>query len=393
MPLSDLVVRNAKPRERDYKMFDEQRLYLLVKANGTRCWRLDYDAGGKRKTMALGTFPEVTLKQARTLRDEARDNLRSSGDPKGQAEPERKSVTTFGTVAEQWLVTRVIPESAQATIEKTEWLLRFVVSLNDRDITTIEAPEVLELIRRVEAQGRHHSARRLRTVCSRVFRFGIASGVALRDPCADIAGALMVAPKEKHRAAPLTPSAIGALMRAIGEYKGHPAVGVAMRFGAITFVRPGELRMATWSEIDLDQALWTIPAERMKMKRLHYVPLSRQAVSCLERLKTFYEPKGLLFPSLRSDQRPISENTVNAALRNLGFSKEQATHHGFRRMASTVLNEAGWNFDWVERQLAHVEENKVRGAYNAAEYLEGRTQMMQAWADMLDQFENDDLIG
>lgn len=386
MPLTELKVRNATPREKPYKLADGAGLYLFVHNHGGRYWRYDYRHDGKRKTASFGVYPAVSLKDARSKLENFRTNLDA---------PPVEAVETmrFADVVSDWMTRKLRPESAPATITKTEWLLTFVDSLNERDMANITSQDVLKLLRRVEAQGRHESARRLRSVLSRIFRYAVGNGWAERDVTADLIG-LLTAPKVKHRAAPLRPDEIGRLMRAMKDYSGYLAVGVAMRFGALTFVRPYELRFAVWDEFDLDGAMWRIPGDRMKMGRDHLVPLSRQAIAQLRRLQEFYEPRGFLFPSLRSDSRPISENTINAALRNLGFSTEEATHHGFRRMASTTLNEKGWNRDWVERQLAHV-PGDVRGVYNAAEYLDGRIKMMQAWADTLDEFAGDveDLIG
>jgi integrase len=387
MKLTEIVLRNSKPRDKPYKLSDGHQMYLLVLPAGGRYWRLDFSQYGKRGTLALGTYPAITLKEARGFRDKAKLKLARREDPK----PRRGS--TFGDIAAEWFDRKVAPDAAPATVAKTQWLLNFTKPIAGREITSLTAPDILSVLRRVEVTGKLESARRLRSLCSRVFRYAIAIGHAERDVCVDLAGALTTPPEATHRAAPLTPEKIGALIRAMHGYTGHPSISVAMRLGALTFVRPYELRFAVWDEFELDAAVWRIPAARMKMRRDHIVPLSKQSVVEINRLKEFYEPSGLLFPSMRSDQKPISENTVNKALRSLGFAKDEATHHGFRRMASTILNEHGFAPDWIERQLAHVEGNKIRGAYNAAEYLEGRTQMMQRWADLLDEFEVADMIG
>jgi integrase len=387
MKLTEIVLRNSKPRDKPYKLSDGHQMYLLVLPAGGRYWRLDFALHGKRGTLALGTYPAITLKEARGLRDKAKLKLARKEDPK----PQRGS--SFGDIATEWFARKLTPDAAPATIVKTQWLLNFTKPIADREITSLTAPDILAVLRRVEVTGKLESARRLRSLCSRVFRYAIAIGQAERDVCADLAGALTAPPEATHRAAPLTPEKIGALMRAMHGYTGHPSIGVAMRLGALTFVRPYELRFAVWDEFELDAAVWRIPGARMKMGRDHIVPLSKQSIETVNRLKEYYTPSGLLFPSMRSNKMPISENTVNKALRSLGFAKDEATHHGFRRMASTILNEDGFAPDWIERQLAHVEANKIRGAYNAAEYLEGRTQMMQRWADLLDQFEVADLIG
>jgi integrase len=386
VPLSEMQVRNARPREKPYKMADGESMYLLIKPNGGRYWRLDFTLHGRRKTLALGIYPAISLKDARAKREEAKGKLAKGDSPMPQPG------STFGQIAAEWAKHRGKSGAAQSTLDKIKWLIAYTKPIADRDITTLKAPDVLAMLRRVEGQGKLESARRLRSVCSRIFRYAIATGRAERDVCADLAGVL-TPPQVTHRSAPLTPEAIGSLMQAIGSYKGNLATGMAMRLGALTFVRPFELRFAVWDEFDIDEAIWRIPAARMKMRRDHVVPLSQQSLHVLAKLKEFYKPSGLLFPSQRSDDRPISENTVNIALRAMGFGKEEATHHGFRRMASTILNEEGFPSDWIERQLGHVEVNKIRGAYNAAEYLEGRTRMMQRWADLLDDFEIADMIG
>lgn len=392
-----MAVRNAAPKEKPYKLTDGHGMYLLVHPNGGRYWRVDYKVEGKRKTLALGVYPTVSLREARQALYEARSKIDGGFDPialrrESAVKQAIIEATTFGLIGDEWIGKMVEKGAAEQTVAKNRWLLSLATAIYNRPISEIRPPELLAVLRRVEGTGRLETARRLRSVFSQVFRYAIATGRADDDPAIHLQGAL-TPPKVTHRAAPLTPDRIGALMRGIDSFAGHPVIKAAMQFGALTFVRPFELRHADWSEIDLKAGLWSIPAARTKMKRPHIVPLSRQAIVVLRGLLTIYDPKGLVFPSTRSDKRPLSENTINASLRQLGFTKDEATHHGFRRMASTTLNERGWNSDWIERQLAHVEENRIRGAYNAAEWLPDRTRMMQAWADMLDEFEMGDLIG
>ena len=277
---------------------------------------------------------------------------------------------------------------APQTLNKLRWLLSFAnPSIGERRVAEITAPELLSVLRKVEARGRYETARRLRSTCGMVFRYAVATGRAERDPSADLRGAL-TSPKTNHRSAIIHPTAIGALLRAIEGFDGQPATKAALRLAPLVFVRPGELRHAEWAEIDFAASEWRIPAAKMKMRRVHRVPLSRQALRIIIReLQTISGGGRWLFPSVRTVARPISENTLNAALRRLGYSPEQMTTHGFRTMASTRLNEIGrWNPDAIERQLAHQEADDVRRAYiHAAEYWPERVKMMQAWADYLDE--------
>lgn len=391
MPLKDTEVRFAKSQEKPYKLPDGAGLYLLVHPKGGRYWRFNYRFGGKQLTLALGTFPEVGLAQARVRRQEAREHLAAGRDPAAEKKRERlvaqvASGNTFETVAKEWLDKKSKGKNfGPATREKIEWQLSFAYpDIGGRPVAQLTAPELLAVLRKLEARERFETAGRLRSTMSRVFRYAISVGLAERDPAADLIGALVVA-EERHHAAIFEPKAIGGLLRAIDGYDGEPQVRAAMRLAPLTFVRPGELRMAEWKEFDLDAAEWRIPGSKMKMGLLHIVPLSRQAVEILRGLHRLTGEAKFLFSSLRTPSRPMSENTINAALRRLGYSKEEMTGHGFRRIASTLLHEMGpWESIWIERQLAHVDSNAIRGIYNAAEYLPARRRMMQAWADHLD---------
>ena len=388
--LNDTRVRNAKPAERPIKLSDSGGLHLLIQPHGSKLWRLAYRFGGKQKTLAIGVYPTVTLKHAREKRDEAKRLLADGIDPSTHRRLEKltaASGNTFQAVAEEVLAKLEREGRADVTLTKKRWLLDFAYpAIGDRPVTEITAPELLAVLRKVEPRGRYETARRLRSTCGMVFRYAIATGRAERDPSADLRGAL-TAPKVNHRAAIVDPAGIGALLRAIEDYDGLPLTKAALRLAPLVFVRPGELRHAEWAEFDLEHAEWRIPAAKMKMRRLHRVPLSKQALAIIRDLQAFSRDGRWLFPSVRSISRPMSENTLNAALRRLGYSKDQMTTHGFRGMASTRLNEMGcWNPDAIERQLAHQESDDVRRAYmHAAEYWPERVKMMQAWADYLDE--------
>jgi integrase len=386
--LNDTRVRTAKPADRPIKLSDSGGLYLLIKPNGSKLWRLAYRFAGKQKSLAFGVYPEVTLKHAREKRDEAKRLLVDNVDPSMQHRLEKlKAASTFRAVAEEVLVKLEREGRADVTLAKKRWLLDFAYpAIGERPIADITALEVLAVLRKVEARGRYETARRLRSTCGIVFRYAIATGRAERDPSLDLRGALTT-PKVVHRAALVDPVEIGALLRAIDNYDGLPLTKLALKLAPLVFVRPGELRKAEWTEFDLERAEWRIPAAKMKMRRPHRVPLSKQALAIVRDLQPFRRDGRWLFPSVPSISRPMSENTLNGALRRLGYSKEQMTAHGFKGMASTRLNEmCCWNPDAIERQLAHQESDDVRRAYmHAAEYWPERIRMMQAWADYLDE--------
>jgi integrase len=388
--LNDTRVRTAKACERPIKLSDSGGLYLLIQPHGSKLWRLAYRFGGKQKTLAIGIYPTVALKQAREKRDEAKRLLAANVDPSTARRLEKLGASTgntFKVVAGELLMKLEREGRAEATLVKQRWLLHFAYpAIGDRSVAEITAPEVLSVLRKVESRGRYETARRLRSTCGMVFRYAIATGRAERDPSVDLRGAL-TAPKVIHRSAIVDPADMGALLRAIEDYNGLPLTKAALKLAPLVFVRPGELRKAEWAEFDLEHAVWRIPAAKMKMRRLHRVPLSKQALAIIHDLRALSGGGRWLFPSVRSTSRPMSENTLNAALRRLGYSKDQMTAHGFKGMASTRLNEMGrWNPDAIERQLAHQESNDVRRAYmHAAEYWPERVKMMQTWADYLDE--------
>jgi len=391
MPLTELAARNAKPADRLVKLSDGGGLQLWVFPDGAKRWRLAYRAGGLQKLLAIGVYPEVGLKGAREAREAAKRILAGGGDPmtvkkRTKAEQAIASANTFEAIAAELVEKKRDENKADQTISKTEWLLSLAYpEIGARPIKEITAPEILRVLRAVAARGRFESAKRLRATIGQVFRYAVATGRADNDPTGALQGAIP-SPPGNHRAAIVDPEDFGALLRSIAEYQGAPETLHAMELLALTFVRPGELRSAEWSEFDLDRAIWAIPGEKMKMRRPHRVPLAPQSLAILRKLKDITGAGRFLFPSARSAERPMSENTINAALRRLGFKQDEMTAHGFRSAASSVLNESGlWNPDAIERQLAHVEPDAVRRAYARADYWDERVRMMAWWADKCDE--------
>lgn len=388
MSLTDTAVRLARPKEKPYKLFDERGLYLLVDPSGGRWWRLKYRVDGREKLLSLGTYPDTPLKRAREKRDEARRLLADGRDPAAHRKADRAAQTeTFEKITREYLALQA-KKLGELTLQKRlAWFEQHVFPWIGRTpIRKVDAPKLLEVLRRIEARGKHETAHRVRSGCGNVFRYAIATGRAERDPSADLRGAL--APVvTKNRAAITDPAKVGQLLRAIDAYVGQPATTAALRLAPLVFVRPGELRAAEWREFSLAGAepVWRIPAERMKMDEEHVVPLSHQAVAVLREIEPLTGSGRYVFPSLRGGHRPISANTINMALRSMGFASDEMTGHGFRAMASTLLNEHGFPPDVIELQLAHAERNEVRAAYNRAKRLQERRKMMQAWANYLDE--------
>ena len=360
-------------------------MYLLVVPKGGKWWRIDYRFEGKRKTLSLGTYPEVSLKEARLRRDEARSILNDGIDPSHQRKPsEQAGAHTFEAVAREWYAKFRMQWAASHAVKMLGRLENDVLPwIGTRQIDRVEPPELLTVFQRVEGRGSLESAHRVQQLTSRVFRYGVATGRCTRDPTADLRGALPPA-RSGHFPTITNPKEIGALLRAIDGYQGSITTRCALQLAPLVFVRPGELRHAEWAEINLTSAEWRIPGTKMKMKRDHLVPLAPQAIAVLQEIQPLTGIGRYVFPSTLSAGRPMSENTVNSALRRLGYMKGQFTGHGFRSMASTLLNENGWTPDAIERQLAHVEGNAVRAAYNYAEHLDERRRMMQWWADYLE---------
>jgi len=386
--LTEMRVRSAKPAEKPYKLFDERGLFMLVTPAGGRLWRFRYWIGGVEKLLTLGTYPDVSLKRAREKRDDARRLIADGIDPgaKRRAESDAKT-NTFLAVADEWLLTKKASLTESTWARDRQQIHKWVVPyLGSKPIGSIEAPDLLEVLKRIEAKGVIDTAHRTREVCGRIFRYAIATGRAKHDIAADLVGAL--APRTTvHHAAITDPVKVGALLRAIYAYDGQATTGAALKLAAYVFVRPGELRAAEWSEmmLDADEPLWRIPAERMKMREAHIVPLAQQSVDILKSLVPITGHQQYVFPAIGGGGRPMSENTLNGAIRRLGYSGEEMTSHGFRSMASTLLNEQGVNPDLIELQLAHAERNTVRAAYNRAQRLSERRMMMQNWADYLDK--------
>ena len=392
MALTDTFIRQVKHTGAPAgdKHADGQGLYLLVKATG-KYWRLDYRHAGKRKTLALGVYPAVALAKARKRRDEARELLAEGIDP-GQMKREQKlakaaaATHTFEAVSRQWL-TKTAAERAASTQEKvTTWLEKDVFpSIGKKPISTIGPRDVLAAVQKMEARGAIDSAHRVKQICGQVFRYAVASGLAERDVTADLRGALATVPKSNY-AAITDPKQAGELMRSIHSYTGHPFALAALKLSPLVFVRPGELRAAEWEEIDLDAAEWRIPGRKMKMGLDHIVPLSTQAVEILRGIHPLTGHGKYVFPSIRTGERCMSENTINAALRSMGYSKDVMTAHGFRAMARTILDEVlSERVDLIEHQLAHAVKDPNGRAYNRTAHLPARREMMQRWANFLDK--------
>jgi len=399
MALTDAAIRAAKPQDgRTIKLSDGGGLQLWVTPTGSKLWNIAYRFGAKQLKLSLGPYPAVALKDAREERDAAKRLLASGIDPGQQKKAAallkaKSEANTFDAIADELLDKKRREAKAERTLGKLEWLLGLArPALGPRPIAEITAPEVLSVLRAVEARGRHETAKRLRATIGQVFRYAVATGCAETDPTGALKGAL-TSPTVHHRAAIVEPKAFGALLRAIATYDGTPETRAALELLALTFVRPGELRAAEWSEFDLDAGVWSIPGEKMKMKRPHRVPLAPRAVAILRDLEAITGRGKFLFPSVRSPQRCMSENTINAALRRLGFDKDEMTGHGFRSAASSILNESGlWNADAIETQLAHVEGNSVRRAYHRADYWDERIRMMAWWADRCEEMQRGGLV-
>jgi integrase len=404
MALSDARIKAAKPRQKPYKLGDSGGLYLLVKTTAAKLWRFKYRVAGmsgakfdplrkttrarREKVLALGRYPAMSLALARKRRDEARELLADNKDPAAEKRAEESATANnFATVAEKYLQTRT--DLAKRTLDKARWQLREFLNpeIGSKPIGEITAPELLAALRKIEATGKIETAHKSKELAGRVFMFAIASGDAERNPAADLKLALTARP-DVHLAAITKPADVGKLLRAIDGYDGQPATHAALRLLPHIFLRPGEIRGGRWEEIDWDNTQWLVPAERMKGKknkrREHLVPLSKQALSILKGLHEITGRGKFMFPAIGHVARPISENTLGAALRGLGYSSEVHTPHGWRSTASTLLHELGHLSADIELQLAHSDKNKVRGIYNRSERLAERRKMLQAYSDYLD---------
>jgi len=388
--LSKLLIEKTKHGSKTIRLWDGRGMYLEISPKGGKWWRFKYWFDGRERRMSLGVYPDVSLADAREKREEARRKVAAGVDPSELRKAEAVALiesteNTFEAVAREWFglfSKQWVAAHADKIMRRLE--LNVFPWIGARPVKAITAPELLAVLRRVESRGANETAHRALQVCGRVFRFAVATGRAERDPSRDLSGALAPT-KEKHLASITDPEGVGALLRTIDAYSGSWITRCALRLAPLVFVRPGELRAAQWSEFDFEKAEWRIPATRMKMRVQHVVPLSTQAVAVLRDLQPLTGRFAFAFPGVRSRFRPMSENTITAALRRMGYSGQDMTGHGFRSMASTLLNEQGWNRDAIERQLSHGERDAVRAAYNYAQHLPERRKMMQAWADYLDQ--------
>jgi integrase len=402
MPLTDIAIRKAKPKAKPYKLPSEKGLYLYVSPSGGKLWRFNYRFGGKQNTLSLGAYPDVplagrkiggqTIEGARDKCDEARTLLKAGIDPSEHRKSVKKmraglAANTFEVIGREWYA-KTAPTLADNTKSK---LLRFLETdvfpwIGARPIASLAAADLIRVIERIEQRGALDIARRVHNYMGRIFRYAVGRGLVNRDPSRDIELKDILPPEDvQHHASVTDPKAVGGLLRAIDGFTGAFSTRCAMRLAALVFVRPGELRHAEWAEFDFKKAEWRIPAGKMKMKEQHIVPLSTQAVAILREIQPLTGQGRYVFPSERGGSRPMSENTINAALRRMGYAKDEMTGHGFRSMASTLLHELGLPHAVIERQLAHGERNKVSAAYNFAEYLPERRKMMQQWADYLDK--------
>lgn len=391
MKLTDKKIKNAKFNGNQQKLSDGGGLFLLIIKSG-KYWKYNYRFGDKQKTFSIGVYPEVSLKEARNMHRDARKLVANGIDPTQVKQDAKRAaeseVFLFKDLAMEWFENKssVWAESHSA---KTMSRLRvhIIPHLGGRKINDIDARELLRVIRRIESAGTIETAHRVKQICGQIFRYGVSTGRADRDPSGDLKDALKPY-RSKNMATILDPQEIGALLRAIDGYTGFHSTRCAFKLAPLTFVRPGELRKAEWSEIDFDNAVWKISAGKMKLRRVHWVPLSKQALEILQELHPLTGKGKYLFPNMRSAERPMSENTINAALRRMGYSSDEMCGHGFRSMASTLLHEMGFEPHVIERQLAHAQESKVAAAYNHAEYIDQRRLMMQAWADYLDSLKS-----
>jgi integrase len=390
-PLSDTQIKNAKPKDKPYKLADGGGLYLEVMPTGRKLWRMKYQqASGKESRLSFGIYPAVTLLQARKKRDAARE-LKAAGTDPGQLKRDEKqaktvaAANTFELVAWAWLEKTSATRAATTHDKITSWLKRDVFPfIGTMPVATIRAMDVLATVQKMETRGVIDSAHSVKRLCGQILRFAVATGLAERDVTVDLKGALSVA-LQTHYPAITEPKQVGELMRAIFAYSGHPYAVAALKLSPLVFVRPGELRSAEWAEIDLDAAEWRIPGSKMKMKIDHLVPLSTQAVEILRGVHAMTGGRKYVFPSIRTGDRCMSENTINAALRSMGYAKEVMTAHGFRAMARTIMDEVmNERVDLIEHQLAHAVKDPNGRAYNRTAHLPARKKMMQRWADYLD---------
>ena len=390
MALTDVVIRGLVHGDKPIKKSDERGLFLLLQPSGGKLWRFKYRFNGKEKKLGLGRYPDVSLKEARRRRDQARETLAMGQDP-GEAKKQAalmaalNAANSFEAVGNEYLDKAAREGREAVTINKSRWLLSlFNPSIGDKPIADLTPAELLRAMQVIEAKGHYETARRMRSLASRIFRYAVATSRATSDPTALLRGAL-VTPKVKHHSAIVDPKAVGQLLQALDRFEGYPLTKLALQLTPHVFVRPGELRHAEWNEFNLDVGIWTIPADKMKMRQPHLVPLSKQSLEILDRARSLTGHQKYVFSSLHTGLRPMSENTINAALRRMGYSGSEMTAHGFRAMASTLLNESGlWSVDAIERALAHDNSSSVRGTYHRGTHWAERVEMAQWWSDYLD---------
>lgn len=390
MPLKDTEIRAIRTTDKPIRKADGKGLYVEVFPNGSKLWRLKYRFAGKEKRLALGSYPETGLAEARKRRDAARASLEQGIDPGLERKQEKaaakvSAANTFESVAQEYLAKMKAEGRAPATLAKAQWFLALLKpAIGTMPVSAVDPQMLLAALRKLEGKGNYETAKRARSFASRVFRYAVVTSRASSDPAALLSGALITV-KAKHYAAILDPAKFGELLRAIDDFSGSPITKLAMQIAPHVFVRPGELRHAEWSELDLEGAIWRIPAGRMKARRPHDVPLSNQVLALFVELQKLTGPAGYVFPALHTRRRPMSENTVNAAFRRMGFDKDEVTAHGLRATASTLLNECGmWNPDAIERALAHGFSDAVRGTYHRGRHWDERVAMAQWWSDHLD---------
>jgi integrase len=390
MALTDTAIKAAKPRDRAYKLADAGGLYLFVTPTGGKLWRLKYRSDGIERKLSLGRYPDMSLAAARQARDAARMKAKAGDDPSALKRRERlaaklSAATTFDGVAREFIEKAEREGRAPATILKLHWARDWLRPfIGNRPVDKIEPHEVLAVLKKLERMGQLETARRTRAFASRVFRYAVATARAKSDPASFLLGAV-AGPSPKNHAAIVDPKRVGDLLRAIEAYNGTPVTRLALALSPHVFVRPGELRKAEWLEVDFEAAVWRIPAIRMKKRREHVVPLSRQVLALLVELRGLTGGGRFLFPAHGKPGRVMSENTANEALRRMGFAADEMTAHGFRAMASTLLNESGlWHPDAIERALAHRDGDQVRAAYHRGAHWDERVRMAQWWSDKLD---------
>lgn len=388
--LTDSAIKALKSKTKPYKIFDGGGLFLLVSPNGAKLWRLKFSFASREKLLSLGSYPEISLKDARKRRDDAKEKLANGIDPAFEKKQKKhhakqQAADSLKVISEEYLEKLGKDGLANATMVKNHYLAKHLyIDLGNRPVSQIEPYEILAVLKKIERRGKVETAHRVCSYAARLFRYAIVTGRAKYNPASDLSEGLIV-PQVKHRAAILDRKEVGALLRAISDYSGHFTTKQALRLIPYVFVRPGELRHAEWSEFDFKEKLWKIPASKMKMREDFVLPLSKQAIEILEETKAVASKSKYIFPSLRSGSRPMSENTINGALRRMGYDKDTMSGHGFRSIASTFLNESGrWSSDAIEHALAHKDSNKTRAAYNRGTHWEERIAMAAWWSNYLD---------